>query len=62
MVITLKNITTKVFQLKNNMYIVTHIRNKTNIVQQSMSHDKPYFSNISDVYMLILMANYYTLL
>ena len=30
------------------------------IVQQGMNHDRPYFSNISGVNMLILMANYYS--
>ena len=32
------------------------------IVQQGMNHDKPYFSNMSGVNMLIFMANYYSFL
>ena len=32
------------------------------IVQQSMKHDKLYFSNISGVNMSMFMANYYTFL
>ena len=32
------------------------------IVQQGMNHDKPYFSNMSGINMLIFMTNYYTFL
>ena len=31
-------------------------------MQQGMNHDKPYFSNISGVNMLIFMGNYYSFL
>ena len=33
---------------------------KPAIAQQGMNHDKPYFSSISDVNVLMFMANYYT--
>ena len=32
------------------------------VVQQGMNHDKPYFSNMSGVNMLMFMANYYSFL
>ena len=48
-------------------HVYSHLENmlldlRKAIVQQGMNHDKPYFSNMSDVNMLIFMANYYSFL
>ena len=45
-----------------HIYLCTYILvlSSIGIMQPGINHDKPYFSNISGVNMLMFMANYYT--